>query len=243
MATFDGQLYKGEDTPPERAHVQIEDGRCRLFTDRRRLGSWDLTEIQAERVGVLRFHVTAGEYSFVFPAQRPHRLLGRHRRHRRPSLGQEPLRVGRSGPRRHRPQLIPARFAPLLPRTDGPKPAGVSWRGVKAAAAAVGIGTLAVEAAYAVLRRVPFQEEFDASGSARTARRQTVLRGGRGRLLVHRTRGWTRLPRSGAGWSPPGSPSRGHRVTINRLPSAEPPVPAPCATRCLRPRLRRRPHL
>jgi len=71
MATFDGQLYKGEDTPPERAHVQIEDGRCRLFTDRRRLGSWDLTEIQAERVGVLRFHVTAGEFSFAFQPNDP----------------------------------------------------------------------------------------------------------------------------------------------------------------------------
>ena len=54
MAIFDGQLYKGEDMPPERAHVQIEDGRCRLFTDRRRLGSWDLAEIHAERVGVLQ---------------------------------------------------------------------------------------------------------------------------------------------------------------------------------------------
>jgi hypothetical protein len=71
MATFDGQLNKGEDTSPERAHVQIEDGRCRLFTDRRRLGSWDLTEIQAERVGVLRFHITAGEYSFSFQPNDP----------------------------------------------------------------------------------------------------------------------------------------------------------------------------
>ncbi len=71
MATFDGQLYKGEDTPPERAHVQIEDGRCRLFTDRRRLGSWDLTEVRAERVGVLRFHIAAGEYSFAFQPNDP----------------------------------------------------------------------------------------------------------------------------------------------------------------------------
>lgn len=39
-----------------------------------------------------------------------------------------------------------------------------SWRGVKALAA-LGIGTLAAEAAYAVLRKVPFQEEFDASAT------------------------------------------------------------------------------
>lgn len=71
MALFDGQLYKGEDAPPERAHIQIEDGRCRLFTDRRRLGSWDLNEIQAERVGVLRFHVSAGEFMFAFQPNDP----------------------------------------------------------------------------------------------------------------------------------------------------------------------------
>ena len=71
MAIFDGQLYKGEDMPPERAHVQIEDGRCRLFTDRRRLGSWDIAEIHAERVGVLRFQVTAGEVGFAFQPTDP----------------------------------------------------------------------------------------------------------------------------------------------------------------------------
>jgi hypothetical protein len=71
MATFDGQLHKSEDTAPERAHVQIEDGRCRLFTDRRRLGSWDLAEVQAERIGVLRFHIAAGEYSFSFQPNDP----------------------------------------------------------------------------------------------------------------------------------------------------------------------------
>jgi lysophospholipase L1-like esterase len=39
-----------------------------------------------------------------------------------------------------------------------------SWRGAKTLAAA-GIGALAAEAAYAVLRKVPIQEEFDPSGS------------------------------------------------------------------------------
>ena len=71
MATYDGQLYKTEDTPPERAHVQIEDGRCRLFTDRRRMGSWDLSEVRAERSGVLRFHVTAGEFTFIYQPNDP----------------------------------------------------------------------------------------------------------------------------------------------------------------------------
>ena len=71
MATFEGQWYKSEQAAPERAHVQIEDGRCRLFTDRRRLGSWDLNEVQTERVGVLRFHVTAGEFMFAFQPNDP----------------------------------------------------------------------------------------------------------------------------------------------------------------------------
>jgi len=39
-----------------------------------------------------------------------------------------------------------------------------SWRGLSALTA-IAIATLAAEAAYAVFRRVPFQEEFDASGS------------------------------------------------------------------------------
>lgn len=39
-----------------------------------------------------------------------------------------------------------------------------SWRVIKAIAA-IGVGTLAAEAVYAVFRKVPFQEEFDASGS------------------------------------------------------------------------------
>ena len=71
MAIFDGQLYKGEQVPPERAHVQIEDGRCRLFTPRRRLGSWDLRDVRAERTGVLKFQVTAGEFSFAFHPNDP----------------------------------------------------------------------------------------------------------------------------------------------------------------------------
>ena len=71
MAIFDGQLYKAEDVPPERAHVQIEDGRCRLFTPRRRLGSWDMADVKAERMGVLRFQVTAGDYKFFFQPADP----------------------------------------------------------------------------------------------------------------------------------------------------------------------------
>ena len=71
MATYDGQLYKTEDTPPERGYVQIEDGRCRLFTDRRRLGSWDLAEVHTERSGVMRFNVTAGEFTFIFHPNDP----------------------------------------------------------------------------------------------------------------------------------------------------------------------------
>ena len=156
MATFDGQLYKGEDMPPERAHVQIEDGRCRLFTDRRRLGSWDLTRNSGR----------AGRSSEV-PCDR-----WRVRR----SLSSQtipPASRTRSGPRS---TCARPRAASDWPIGSGPPPAATEpapirpvpphrtlvvriaeheiWRGFTALAA-VGIGTLAVEAAYAVLRKVP----------------------------------------------------------------------------------------
>ncbi|HSL24925.1 MAG TPA: hypothetical protein VLA54_01495 [Acidimicrobiia bacterium] len=70
MSTFAGQMYRG-DEPPQRAHLQIEEGRARLFTDRRRIASWDLEELQAERTGVYRFRITAGDFTFDFQPTDP----------------------------------------------------------------------------------------------------------------------------------------------------------------------------
>ncbi|HEY7564110.1 MAG TPA: hypothetical protein VIA81_04225 [Acidimicrobiia bacterium] len=65
MAAYLGQLVRGDD-PPQRATIQIEDGRCRLWNDRRRIASWDLNEVSAERTGVFRFHITAPDMKFDF---------------------------------------------------------------------------------------------------------------------------------------------------------------------------------
>lgn len=65
MGVFQGQLHRGDD-PPQRAVLQIEDGRCRLLNDRRRIASWDLEEIQAERIGVFRFKIKAPDMIFDF---------------------------------------------------------------------------------------------------------------------------------------------------------------------------------
>jgi hypothetical protein len=70
MGVFQGQLHRGDD-PPQRAVLQIEDGRCRLLNDRRRIASWDLAEIQAERVGVFRFQIKAPDMTFDFHPSDP----------------------------------------------------------------------------------------------------------------------------------------------------------------------------
>jgi lysophospholipase L1-like esterase len=80
--------------------------------------------------------------------------------------------------------------------------------------AAIGIGTLAAEAAYAVFRKVPFQEEFDASGSLGPLEGKPLLMvvvgdsscTGPGRREPSEI--WCRLVASRIA-------ARGHRVTIN----------------------------
>jgi hypothetical protein len=51
---------------PERASIQFDDGRCRIWNERRRLGSWELAEVHTERVGVSRFRLTCGEIEYMF---------------------------------------------------------------------------------------------------------------------------------------------------------------------------------
>jgi hypothetical protein len=65
MSVFQGQLQRGT-APPERASVQFDDGRCRVWNERRRIGSWDVAEVQTERTGVARFQVSAGDIEFFF---------------------------------------------------------------------------------------------------------------------------------------------------------------------------------
>jgi hypothetical protein len=65
MSVFVGQLYRN-DEPPIRASVQIEDGRVRIWTDRRRLVSWDQAQVTCERTSVFRFQLSDGYATYDF---------------------------------------------------------------------------------------------------------------------------------------------------------------------------------
>ncbi|MGQ0847657.1 MAG: hypothetical protein ACT4OP_00795 [Actinomycetota bacterium] len=70
MSVFAGQLYR-EDEPPVRASVQVEDGRLRIWTDRRRLVSWDLASTHCERISVFRFLLSDGTQNYEFQPEDP----------------------------------------------------------------------------------------------------------------------------------------------------------------------------
>ena len=70
MSVFQGQLQRGT-SPPERASIQFDDGRCRVWNERRRIGSWELSEVQTERTGVAKFHLTVGDLEFFFSPDDP----------------------------------------------------------------------------------------------------------------------------------------------------------------------------
>ncbi len=70
MSVFNGLLQRGV-SAPERASVQFDDGRCRVWNDRRRIGSWDTADVQTERVGVSRFRMKSGEVEFFFSPDDP----------------------------------------------------------------------------------------------------------------------------------------------------------------------------
>lgn len=70
MSVFHGLLQRGSSVP-ERASVQFDDGRCRVWNDRRRIGSWETEEVHTERVGVSRFQMKAGDIEFFFSPDDP----------------------------------------------------------------------------------------------------------------------------------------------------------------------------
>jgi hypothetical protein len=70
VSVFQGQLQRGS-SPPERASIQFDDGRCRVWNERRRIGSWELSEVQTERTGVAKFHLTIGDLDFFFSPDDP----------------------------------------------------------------------------------------------------------------------------------------------------------------------------
>lgn len=65
MSIFGGQLNR-QDEAPIRGNVQIEDGRVRIFTERRRLVSWEQSQVRCERSSPFRFDLTDGEATYEF---------------------------------------------------------------------------------------------------------------------------------------------------------------------------------
>lgn len=70
MSVFHGLLQKGTSVP-ERSSVQFDDGRCRVWNDRRRVGSWGVEDVATERVGVSRFKMTIADLELFFTPDDP----------------------------------------------------------------------------------------------------------------------------------------------------------------------------
>jgi len=70
MSVFGGQLHRS-DEPPINGTVQIEDGRVRVWTDRRRVVSWDQKDVKCERTSVFRFSLSDGEATYDFQPADP----------------------------------------------------------------------------------------------------------------------------------------------------------------------------
>lgn len=70
MSVFNGQLHRNDEAPM-RGTVQIEDGRVRVWTDRRRLASWDQNQVKCERTSVFRFSLTDGSSTYDFQPADP----------------------------------------------------------------------------------------------------------------------------------------------------------------------------
>ncbi len=65
LSVFAGQLNRSDEAPI-RGNIQIEDGRVRIWTDRRRLVSWDQAQVRCERSSPFRFDLTDGEATYEF---------------------------------------------------------------------------------------------------------------------------------------------------------------------------------
>jgi hypothetical protein len=65
MSVFGGQLHRNDEAPVN-GSVQIDDGRVRIWTDRRRLASWDQSQVKCERSSVFRFDLSDGEATYEF---------------------------------------------------------------------------------------------------------------------------------------------------------------------------------
>lgn len=70
MSEFYGQLNRNAQSPIP-GTVQIEHGRVRIWTDKRRLVSWDQDQVRCERSSVFQFDLTDGEAVYEFHPKDP----------------------------------------------------------------------------------------------------------------------------------------------------------------------------
>jgi hypothetical protein len=70
MAMFAGQLQRNNEEPTW-AQVQLDDGRLRIVTERRRVGSWAADEVITERVSIFRFNLIVDDTSYAFMPEDP----------------------------------------------------------------------------------------------------------------------------------------------------------------------------
>ena len=70
MSVFVGQLHRSDEAPIG-PRSKIEDGRVRILTDRRRLVSWDQSEVLCERTSVFRFQLSDGHVTYEFQPSDP----------------------------------------------------------------------------------------------------------------------------------------------------------------------------
>jgi hypothetical protein len=66
--TFRGSLQSiGGTEPPIHVSIQFDGPRVRMWSDRHRMGSWDVDEVRVERVTIFRFavHIDGESYAFT----------------------------------------------------------------------------------------------------------------------------------------------------------------------------------
>lgn len=72
MQTFYGTLHgHGHPDGPMSVAVQFDGGRIRMWSDRRRLGSWDLADVRIRRESIFRFVLIAGGVEYRFSPDDP----------------------------------------------------------------------------------------------------------------------------------------------------------------------------
>lgn len=72
MKTYHGTLQTIDSAEtPLRVAIQLDGERVRMWSDRHRMGSWDVEELRVERRSIFRFLVGVGEDSYEFSPDDP----------------------------------------------------------------------------------------------------------------------------------------------------------------------------